>query len=117
MRLFQFIVPLYDNAGKPVERGQFEQWESALVDIAGGLTKGPRQSGVWLDEKGKEYRDESIAYTVALGQDGDKVGDIDNRLQRINAAFFALFSDQLALFRAEIGTARIIERPHNETAA
>ena len=118
MRLFQYIVPLYDNAGKPYgvhpgpESSHFERWENALIGAFGGFTKGPRQFGVWTDERGKEYHDESVAYMVAVepGEIMD-AGSNDARLQGLDEAFFAVFTDQKALFRAEIGTAAIINRP------
>ena len=111
MRLFQYIVPLYDNAGKPHDLAKLKDFEGALIGAANGYTKGPRQFGVWFDGVGKEYHDESVAYTVALGDNADHVGDMTRRVEAIDTAFFSIFGDQKALFRSEIGTAAIINRP------
>lgn len=114
MRLFQYMVPMRDNNGES-NAGARVRFENTLLQVAGGFTRGPTMFGVWADSDGTLYDDTNMPYVVALDfSPGDGVflaRGVESKLEETDTAFFRLFPDQKAMFRAEIGTAQIINRP------
>lgn len=60
----RFILPVCDNDGRDVTAVHMNV-ERMLSRTFGGLTRTPC-SGVWYDDDGTRYSDESVAYDVAL---------------------------------------------------
>jgi len=99
MNLYEIALPARDNSGKDTEQAQ-AAWCARALELAGGYTEKPPALGVWLD-KGKTYRDEMVGFQVACEP---TVKD------KLLAAAFELFPDQLAIFVSQVGTATIHER-------
>ena len=109
MRLFQYVVPTADNDARPYTVDHFRKWSMALIGYAGGYTDTGGAMGAWADSDGKLYQDHSKLYLVGIGDNGAET--VQDTLRGIDAAFFDIFADQKAIFRAEIGTAEVIHRP------
>lgn len=65
MFLVQILLPLYDNAGAAIARGEFRRVRDELSERFGGLTAYTRApaEGVW-EEDGARTRDEIVIYEV-----------------------------------------------------
>lgn len=65
MHLVQVLLPLQDNAGRPLPHGLFAAVREELVERFGGLTAYTRApaSGVW-EEGGEKQRDDIVVYEV-----------------------------------------------------
>ena len=102
MKLYQFNLPLYDNAGKSCERAHID-FKSACKMYAGGYTvQGTNAVGEWYcTDDGNTYKDEIVIYQVAVDAKGFK---------RILEEAFNSFPDQLAIFTAIVGEATIHAR-------
>lgn len=100
MNLYEIALPARDNAGKDVS-GAHRAWQARALWLAHGYTEKLPARGVWQDG-GTTYVDEMIAYQVACDA---AVKD------KLLAAAFELFPDQLAIFVSQIGTATIHGRP------
>lgn len=101
MNLYQFNLPEASNDGL-VDYGPARSvWEEAAIDEAGGFTSLGRQMGAWRSDDGAIYREPMHGYLVATTRE---------RMEALTARAFDLFPDQLALFVAEVGQARIFER-------
>jgi hypothetical protein len=105
MKLWQFTLPNYANDGASYATARAE-WERKARERAGGLTHIGMTVGQWVDA-GKLYYEPMQTYQVAASSD---IAD------ELLADAFELFPDQQALFRAEIGTASIVERPRTKIA-
>ena len=103
MKYFEIILPLADNKGRLVPQ-RHKLFQDYALTNAGGLTiVGGEHAGLWSDERtGRIYRDALAIYRVAT---------TDEIFAQIVAEAFRLFSDQEAIFHAEIGTATIASRP------
>lgn len=101
MKLFQFLIPVYDNEGQPYagEHARLERW---LVDTIGGYTKLPEVRGGWKDPSGEVYEEPMIPYQIACETD---------RSWEILGVIANLFPDQQAFFYADIGLPVIYHRP------
>jgi hypothetical protein len=103
MKLHQILVPIRDNNGESyvAERRFFE---IQLLEIAGGFTRdGDEKHGAWRNEgDGKVYRETNASYKVACD---------DSQWKKVIACAFNLFSDQAALFTAEVGIGTVHARP------
>ncbi len=98
--LFEIAVPVRDNNDKPIPKGKNLAFETFLLSSVGGYTRMPATEGAWSDGK-RVYYDEMRAYRIAC--------DPDTMRQIVKLAF-AVYSDQAAIFVAEIGRAWIIPR-------
>ena len=67
-RIAQIILPKTDNDGNSLV-WQHEQYQKAFCAIYGGYTSYEVQGG-WMNDEGKLYRDESIAYHIAMDDMG-----------------------------------------------
>jgi len=103
-KLYEIAVPTRDNKGKSYEKS-IALFEEQLLAYADGFTRMPNAEGYWRDPKsGKVYFDVMRGYRVATS------GKI---FARIVDRAFDLFHDQLAIFTADIGSARIVSRPRS----
>ena len=101
-KLFEIALPLYANNGFPYE-ARLAQWEERALEVAGGFSRRPDGEGAWRDpSNGHVYRDAMRPYRIACS---------DEAFATLTAHAFRLFSDQVAIFTAELGTADIIDRP------
>lgn len=68
MRLVQILLPLYDNAGQPFAKSQFEEVRRELTEIFGGVTLYLRSPavGAWEKESGDVRRDDVILVEVMV---------------------------------------------------
>ena len=64
--LVQVILPIYDNAGRPLPSELTKQVRRELTEKFGGLTAYTRApaEGLWNDEAGVQTRDDIIVYEV-----------------------------------------------------
>lgn len=104
MRLFQFTLPRYDNAGRRLATAH-KNWATFAGLLCGGITVHAAAEGQWYDDAGKLYREPVIAYTVALTEE-----DAPDHFDKLLAEAFTRFPDQLAIFTAELGSARVYNR-------
>ena len=94
MRLWQIVVPSFDNMGRPYRSDAFL---SRLIDDYGGYTVIPGTSGAWRDDAGKLYQDRSLLVQFMGSNPGPA-----------KLAFSQCFPDQKALALASIGDMEII---------
>ena len=94
MKLFEIALPMFTNAGLDYDEAQ-EAWRRTALSVAGGFTDFGEHCGYWMDGD-RLYQDQVRIYRVACDPAKWKV--------LIDAAF-NLFSDQEAIFYAEIGEA------------
>lgn len=106
MTMWQFTIPNYSNDGASYADAR-KEWEHRAIAKAGGLTHVGLTVGQWIDERGKLFYEPMQTYQVGAST------EVANDLL---ADAFELFPDQQALFRAEIGTATIFERPRKIVA-
>lgn len=100
MQLFEIVLPVLDNSGQSYE-GSHIAFREYLLDAVGGYTLEPNAAGGWRDDKGTTYLDVVTPYRVAC--EPEQWAHVVNKAAE-------LFSDQLALFWSNIGTATIWER-------
>lgn len=114
-KLYQFVLPNHDNKGVPYDH-RLEQFESLALRYAGGLTRvAVAALGKWRDQDAMDcnegsqvdYEDSVRIYQIACEP---------AVLSQLIDAAFALFSDQLSLYVAEIGRAYLIDRPRDVEA-
>lgn len=105
MRQFEITLPMQRNDGS-VNRDDHDRFATHLLNAAGGFTRGPVSTGVWRDDAtGEVFNDPVVTYRVALNSASawpsilEKAGEI--------------FSDQLALFHADLGDAWIDANAHH----
>jgi hypothetical protein len=69
MYLVQLLLPLYDNAGRPIPAATYAELRRELTARFGGLTAYSRApaEGVWEDG-GERRRDDIIVYEVMVDQ-------------------------------------------------
>lgn len=66
MHLIQLLLPLYDNAGQPFPRAQFDGVRQELVARFGGLTTYSRApaKGLWKDDGESVQKDDIVVHKV-----------------------------------------------------
>ncbi|MDR6993101.1 hypothetical protein [Luteimonas sp. 3794] len=66
MHLIQLLLPVYDNAGRKLDRGLFDEVREALVAQFGGATAFARAPalGDWADGDGDVQRDDVVLVEV-----------------------------------------------------
>ena len=66
MHLVEFLLPLYDNEGKPFARDEFERVRRELTERFGGITAFMRSPamGQWEDESGVVRHDDLAGFEV-----------------------------------------------------
>lgn len=102
LKLYEIAVPTKDNNGKSYEK-ELALFEEQMLAYADGFTRMPNAEGYWRDPKsGKVYFDIMRGYRIATKP---KI------FARIVDRAFDLFHDQLAIFTADIGSAKILPRP------
>jgi len=99
MRYYEITLPTRDNAGQSYGPA-LESFERICLTVCGGFTA-IAQKGAWLNDRGFRFDDASVAYRFT--------GNEGTRAWLLTRAF-ALFSDQEAIFTAEIGKANVIPR-------
>lgn len=102
MKLYQFNIPTATNRGASYEK-QRKLWERKALELAGGYTERGFHVGVW--QGSRLFRETIAVYEVACEKP---------TAQALLDEAFSLFTDQEAIFYAELGTARIAERPEAE---
>ena len=101
MKLYEIILPDHDNLGKPFLT-QHGLWQERALAQAGGYTELPVANGLWRDpQDSRDYYEKVIIYRIACEQ---------HIFLSLVAEAFKLFSDQKAIFTAEIGEATIFQR-------
>lgn len=86
-RIAQIILPKFDNDGKTLA-WQHEQYQKVFCHCFGGYTAYDVRGG-WMNENGRVFNDESVAYHIAMHDDesSDPVsGDVVKLLQLARAA-------------------------------
>ena len=103
MHLYEFMLPVTDNSGRPTKQA-LADWEASALAWAGGFTLMSEPTrGAWRDPgTGKVYVDYVRIY---------RVGCTAEQHRELLADAFALFSDQAAIFCACVGTAEVHMRP------
>jgi hypothetical protein len=66
MHLVQVLLPLDDNAGKPIRRELFERTRAELLERFGGITaySGAPAQGVWQESSGAVLLDRIVLLEV-----------------------------------------------------
>lgn len=66
--LVQILLPLEDNAGKPLRRELFERTRAELIDQFGGITahSGAPAEGVWQEGEGAVLLDRIVVIEVVV---------------------------------------------------
>ena len=100
MKLYEIAIPLCNNAGLSTTPER-KAWEKTVLKLSGGYTRLPAADGAWGDDSGKVFLDRVYSYRLACSAEV---------FAAVLAEAFRVFSDQLAIFTAEIGTATIHER-------
>jgi hypothetical protein len=97
MHLIQVLLPLYDNAGKPIPRDLFRAVAAELTERFGGLTAYTRApaEGLWKEDRRTTTRDDVVLFEVMA-----------DRLQRAwwrqyRADLEARFRQEQVLIRAQ----------------
>lgn len=108
MRLFRFYLPRLDNTGKSYA-GAIEDFRDHLLAAAGGFTDLGTANGKWLDEKGHLHADHLAVIEVGFAKAKTEAEAVEYLNRSIEVAM-RLFSDQQAIYAADAGLARIIER-------
>ena len=67
-RIAQIILPKFDNDGKTLA-WQHEQYQKAFCHCFGGYTAYDVRGG-WMNDHGRVFNDESIAYHIAMDDYG-----------------------------------------------
>jgi hypothetical protein len=64
--LVQILLPVYDNAGRAFDAGEYARLRSELADRFGGVTAYTRAParGVWKDDAGETTRDDIVIFEV-----------------------------------------------------
>lgn len=70
MYLVQFLLPLYDNAGRSFGREAFDRVRNELTERFGGVTayRHAPAEGLWRTDEGAVSRDEMIMFEVVTEQ-------------------------------------------------
>lgn len=102
MQLYAFNLPNRSNDGATDYRDARKAWETRAIATAGGFTYLGVAQGAWSDN-GTLYNEAMHVYQVATRPAFANV---------LLADAFELFPDQHTIYRAELGTADIFERPH-----
>lgn len=99
MQLWEITLPARDNGGTPLHMAH-KNFRRFLLETFGGYTEGETARGAWRDpDTGKVYSESVIPYRIAC----EAEPSLDEA--------FRLFPDQLAIFKAKIGDAEIVNRP------
>ena len=66
--LVQLLLPLYDNAGQPLDAALFQRVRDELTERFGGLTAFTRApaEGLWKEDDQKTQRDDVVVYEVMV---------------------------------------------------
>lgn len=103
--LYEFALPRWTNADAQGTRLSYDlerrTWEGIACRLVGGFTRSVPAFGTWWADDGTVYADEMIGYRVACDPE---------RMSALLDAAFDLFSDQVAFFVSQIGTATIYDR-------
>lgn len=91
-KLYQIILPLYDNGGRSTLT-QREFWCQSAINSAGGCTEVATGQGHWQDED-RTQTEEIVVY---------QVGCEPHIWNYLRARAFALFPDQKAICWAQLG--------------
>jgi hypothetical protein len=97
--LFEIVLPLETNTGGSYDEAH-ETFRRSILDAVGGYTEMPDAFGTRLDGD-KLYQDRVRAYRVLC--------TVDQWMTLVDTAF-NLFSDQPAIFHANLGTAECLTR-------
>lgn len=118
MQLFRFYLPKFDNDGISTHYAH-DAFRRYLLAEAGGYTNfgtvhvsSRDKNGAWLNNTGQEMVDELTVYEVAFN------GIVTQResteaYECAKAVAMGLFSDQHAIFSANVGIAEITNRNNN----
>jgi hypothetical protein len=102
MRLYQFNLPDVTNDLQRDYDLERELWRERAVEKAGGASYTGQATGYWNDANGRTVKEPMHVYQVACDPE---------TASYLVAYAQSLFLDQDALFVADLGEARIIERP------
>ena len=66
MFLVEFLLPVFDNDGTRISKGEFDRVRRELTDRFGGITAFMRSPamGLWADEAGVVRRDDLVSFEV-----------------------------------------------------
>lgn len=69
MHLIQLFLPLYDDAGAPLPKAEFDAVRAELTERFGGVTAFVRAPavGLWEDDGGRVQRDDVVLLEVMAG--------------------------------------------------
>lgn len=110
MIVYQFLLPLQTNDKSLSYACELYAWEQRALQEAGGFTDLGVRRGVWRDpETGKTYDEQMACYQVAFL---DCLAEA--KVKELTEAAFELFTDQLAFYVAQVGTADIAQRESAE---
>jgi hypothetical protein len=104
MRLYQILLPIHDNIGRPTLT-QRELWLQRAFDTAKGFSDMGLCTGQWCDNDGKVYIDTMAIYHI--GCEGHIWSDLRARARE-------LFPDQKAICWVDLGEIHFDERLNNE---
>lgn len=101
LKYYEIVLPLFRNDHYTAFTKEHAAFQKHVIAECGGITEGQRAYGSWTDEKGNVVKDDVIPYRFACGTE---------QANSILAKAFELFSDQKAIFIANIGSANILSR-------
>jgi hypothetical protein len=108
MRLYEILVPVLTNDGKSTHGARLA-FEGELVRLSGGYTRLEPVEGAWVEEPGGGVQVETMQPYRFTGEPGTTV------CMDVLAAAMRLFSDQKAVFIADLGEAMIHAREKGPT--
>ncbi|TWO72889.1 hypothetical protein FN976_01205 [Caenimonas sedimenti] len=68
MNLIQILLPVYDNAGKALDRALYAKVREELISEFGGLTTYSRApaTGLWAETRDEVVKDDIVVYEVMV---------------------------------------------------
>jgi len=73
--IVEALIPLVSNEGAPFTAAEHERFETSLLSLYGGYTRGADVAGAWRDPSdGSVYRDAlRTYYVIVLAEDAERV--------------------------------------------
>ncbi len=68
-KLWEILVPNYAKNGKKYSLDHHHQWDEKVKQISGGLTILKSAKGIWVNRKGKSFREEMIPVRIYCSED------------------------------------------------
>lgn len=97
----KLLIPVASNEGKKFSPSHHAQFEAAVIDRFGGITRYGAAEGAWADA-GQLYRDQTIIYAIAVKSitDGGKLAEV--------VGYAKAHYGQLAIYITYLGQAEVL---------